>query len=319
MTAGAMVSAAAISTAAVVLLLKSSAVIVCVAIVARPRFARAAAARSLGWLAVFAMLAALPVATALAVWDVAGVDVPHDLLERPLSPLTGSGSLASALTTIWAIGAVWHVGRLLMDCHAASALARSAAIADGRMQSLLGLSTEQARVHQPVRIATTSALDAPAVVGWLRPIILLPTAALRWSDDEIIAVLIHELAHVRRRDWPMFLVERLLLALYWPNPLVWLAIRRAADARELAADQIVVRSGVDPATYAMRLIEVARSCTRQRLAALPLTSGRPLDERIRALFDPSPETPHPVWRLAPVVFVALVVAIVAIQPLRCIP
>src|SRR5436190_1554971 len=79
----------------------------------------------------------------------------------------------------------------------------------------------EAGVTRHVRVLVHEDLVAPFTYGVLRPAILMPADAQNWTDDEIRQAVIHELEHVRRADWPMHLLARVVCALYWFHPLVW--------------------------------------------------------------------------------------------------
>src|SRR3954463_2027201 len=94
--------------------------------------------------------------------------------------------------------------------------------------------------------------------GALEPRILLPAGADEWTDLRIGAVLGHELAHVRRHDWFIQLVGELARAMYWFNPLVWIACDRLRLESERACDDAVLGLGFDSTQYATELLELAR-------------------------------------------------------------
>jgi hypothetical protein len=104
--------------------------------------------------------------------------------------------------------------------------------------------------------------------GLRRPTILLPHAAKEWSEERVRAVLLHELAHVERRDWPWYLTARLACALYWWNPLVWLAAERMRAEAEGACDDQVLAAGMPASNYAAHLMALAPAARRQ---AVPTT------------------------------------------------
>jgi beta-lactamase regulating signal transducer with metallopeptidase domain len=108
-------------------------------------------------------------------------------------------------------------------------------------------------------VRISSAIEAPVVVGLLRPIILLPTASESWAEERMSAVLRHEFSHVRRFDGLALLLAQLACALYWFQPLFWLARTRLRRECELAADEAVIASGVRATNYAQHLLEIARS------------------------------------------------------------
>ena len=111
---------------------------------------------------------------------------------------------------------------------------------------------------------TKSLLDAgpgamPMTWGVLRPVILLPSEAPEWPAGRLRAVLLHELAHVARRDCLTLVMAELSLAMYWFHPLAWWAASRMRREREQACDDRVLTAGVGASDYAGVLVEVARS------------------------------------------------------------
>src|SRR6185503_17584551 len=100
--------------------------------------------------------------------------------------------------------------------------------------------TKGAGAAANVEVRATSELDSPAVLGLLRPTIVVPHAALDWPLERCRLVAVHELAHVRRRDVLAQAMADVACALHWYNPLVWIGARRLRIERELAADDAVL-------------------------------------------------------------------------------
>lgn len=132
----------------------------------------------------------------------------------------------------------------------------------------------------------TSAVPVPAVTGLLRPAILLPPATLeRLDEGELRLVLLHELAHLRRRDLWLNWLLALLQAVHWFNPILWWAFHRIRVEAEGAADGWVLhRCGAEtPSRYGealLRLLEVESSQLRRQF---PVWSG---SWRVRVICDP---------------------------------
>ena len=126
---------------------------------------------------------------------------------------------------------------------------------------------------------------APLTCGIARPAILLPATAARWSDVDIQRALVHELEHVRRSDWPVYVATRIVCALYWFHPLVWIAWRRLGLEAERACDDAVLRVS-ERTAYAQQLVTLARQHARP--SAIPVLSmaGRSdLSARVAAVLD----------------------------------
>ena len=129
----------------------------------------------------------------------------------------------------------------------------------------------------------------PLVWGWPRPTLLLPPEAAGWPAARLRAVLQHEAAHVRRRDWLTQALTQAACALYWFNPLVWLLAARLGAEAERACDDAVLLSGIPAADYAGDLLAVARGLGAGR----PVLSGTvamarraPVRSRLEAILDP---------------------------------
>lgn len=114
-------------------------------------------------------------------------------------------------------------------------------------------------IGQPVGIRFSDEISMPFAWGWRKPIVVLPSDAGEWSESQQRSVLIHELAHVARRDYPLHLIAEVACALYWPNPLIWLAARCSAMERERACDDLALQNGTPCDEYAKHLLHIARS------------------------------------------------------------
>ena len=119
------------------------------------------------------------------------------------------------------------------------------------LQSRLGL-------NRAIRYLECSWLEAPAVIGWLRPIVLLPIAALTGlSEEQLSAVIAHELAHIRRLDAFVNLFQILVETLLFYHPAMWWLNRRIRAERELCCDEIAVSLTGNRIEYARALTLMA--------------------------------------------------------------
>ena len=147
---------------------------------------------------------------------------------------------------------------------------------------ILGVSAECAAVLELKRLPLLCQADVPVPMTWggRRPIIALPPASADWPTDRLHAVLLHEMAHVKRRDWICHRFADFTCAIYWFHPLVWLTARRLRAESEIACDDLVLASGIPAPDYARHLLDIAR--------ALPPSSRRPPHPAAIAMA----QTPH---------------------------
>ncbi len=145
------------------------------------------------------------------------------------------------------------------------------------------------RVRQLPAIMKSPALSVPAAVGLWRPVILVPSAICdRLSENQWRDILVHESAHILRRDHVMVLLQSVIGAVFWMNPLVHLLNRRLVRAREEVCDNYVL-SFTDGRSYGKTLLELAELIPPAgRLAFSPGLLGVRwrLQDRISGLLDP---------------------------------
>jgi TonB family protein len=137
-----------------------------------------------------------------------------------------------------------------------------------------------------VELLEAPAGSMPMAAGIWKPAVFLPGDAAEWPDDRRRAVLAHELAHVRRGDAATQFLARIAVAMYWWNPLAWMAWREFLKERERAADDLVLASGLSAPDYATHLLEIARRLS-PAAASMSLAMARPsqLEGRMLAILD----------------------------------
>jgi len=116
-------------------------------------------------------------------------------------------------------------------------------------------------------------------------VIVLPGSAIRWSARRLDMVLSHELAHVHRHDNVTGAIAWLTVAIYWFNPLVWLAARKLRAEQERACDDHVLGRGISAPEYAQQLLDISRSVSAQNRLGLEsaLMRKSQLGERLMAI------------------------------------
>jgi beta-lactamase regulating signal transducer with metallopeptidase domain/biopolymer transport protein ExbD/C-terminal processing protease CtpA/Prc len=162
-------------------------------------------------------------------------------------------------------------------------------IADGPIAENFARLAASLRLGKRVTVAVCDRIAAPVLIGILRPIILLPPAAVTgYSPDEIEMVLLHELAHVRRWDNLINLLQRLIEALLFFHPAVWLVSNWVRREREACCDELVVARTQHPHAYAELLVALAAQMPRSVLfhpAASSAMAAGPLRSRIRRILQ----------------------------------
>ena len=132
----------------------------------------------------------------------------------------------------------------------------------------------------------------PMAAGIFTPSVLMPEDANRWPLERLRIVLLHELAHVKRRDCLTHVIAQLACALHWFNPLAWIAARHIRTERERACDDLVLACGTRGSDYAEELLEIARVMRGGRYpallagATLAMAHRSQLEGRLMAILDP---------------------------------
>ena len=220
---------------------------------------------------------------------------------RAEAPAVGvaSGPLFAALDFHWStwVFMVWLAGMLFVLVRMAIAHAgvhllvlRGTMVQDDDWRQLAGDVASRLGIRRLVRLRWSAWTAVPLSVGVWRPAIILPETAKLWDEQHRRTVLLHELAHVRRRDCLMQLLTQVACAFHWFNPLAWVAARQSRFERERAADDMVLLAGTQASTYAEILLETARSLHSARwtaVASLAMARHSQLESRLMAILDPS--------------------------------
>lgn len=172
-------------------------------------------------------------------------------------------------------------------------------------------------VKRRVDVLLSPDVSAPLSWGLRRPFILLDRKTVR-RDEEAEAVLAHEFAHIANADWPMLILSRLMLALFWFNPLAWLLDRRLAEQSEEAADMAAVRR-LDPGAYAQALLSAVALPRMRALPATPMVAASGLGRRIQRVLDDGARNrlSGSVWTM--LAGCSVLAATVAIASLQIVP
>jgi beta-lactamase regulating signal transducer with metallopeptidase domain len=151
-------------------------------------------------------------------------------------------------------------------------------------------------IRRRVCLLESTIVDVPTVIGWMKPVILMPASALAGLDPrQLEAILAHELAHIRRHDYLVNLLQTVVETLLFYHPAVWWLSRRIRAERENCCDDLAVSLCGDPYTYARALADLEELRTPGRHFVMA-ASGGSLVQRVRRLLGaPSHAGRAPGW------------------------
>ena len=145
-------------------------------------------------------------------------------------------------------------------------------------------SSSPLEIPVPVNVRSSPGLLEPGVVGFFRPVLLLPEGIAEClTPRQLEAVLAHELCHVRRRDNLTSAIQMIVEAVFWFHPLVWWIGARLVDERERACDEAVLSLGNEPKVYAEGILNVCKSYLESPLRCVSGVTGSDLKKRVRAI------------------------------------
>jgi beta-lactamase regulating signal transducer with metallopeptidase domain len=160
---------------------------------------------------------------------------------------------------VWSLGVLLFSIRLVWGCRQITRMRRRGAMPDEAIRTLVAALARRLGITQQVRVLIAADGESPSVVGWIRPVVLIPAAALLGlTAEQLEAVLAHELAHIRRHDYLVNLVQTLVETLLFYHPAVWWVSARMRHERELCCDDLAVGYCGDAVCYARALTRLER-------------------------------------------------------------
>ncbi len=217
----------------------------------------------------------------------AAIELSETVDAQPSAP-PPLASPAGLLAPAWLFGSAFSllvlgVGLVRLDWLAS----RAEPVSTGPWAAIARDVAREYALKRPVHLLQSDHPSLLVTWGLMQPRVIIPRAALSWSDDRIRIVLRHELAHIRRGDWVVQLAGEVLRAAYWFNPLLWIACARLREESEQACDDEVLSHVAGP-EYATHLLELARALKSEsapRVPAPAVARSSSLERRIRAMLD----------------------------------
>ena len=173
---------------------------------------------------------------------------------------------------LWALGAIIALARLArVYAGLRSIWQRSVPLTNVSCIDIVARSVAATRGTSEVSIRIMTDRDSvsvPLTYGAMRPVIVLPAGSETWPAERLRAAILHEAAHIRRRDWLIQTAVQVVRSFYWFHPLAWIAAQRLRLESEAACDDMVLSAGMAPKEYAKHLLDVAQ-CAHGALPYLP--------------------------------------------------
>src|SRR5215475_3145118 len=218
--------------------------------------------------------------------DIASASPRPWLSFRP-APVT---PLLPWMILLWLLGVVFFSFRLVGGWFYTQRLKSygTRPLEEGWEQTLRRL-CDRLRAPRPARLLESALVKVPMVIGWLRPVILLPVGALTGlTPQQLEAIIAHELAHIRRHDYLINLLQAVVETLLFYHPAVWWVSRRIRQEREHCCDDLAVVVCGDALTYARALLEMEQIRAAGPQLAVAANGGL-LMNRIQRLIGAQPQ------------------------------
>lgn len=218
--------------------------------------------------------------------------------------------LYGALTLIWLTGFLLLVVRWARpNLRLARAVRAGRRMGSSRETEMLGRVRSWLALNREVQVVVSPRFAHAGLWGIRKPVILLPDGATaRLSDDELAAVLIHELVHLERRDNLVVLLQRILTSLLWFYPLTWLIDIKLLEERERACDEEVLRLNQAAETYASGILKVVGACLDGPIAGASSIGGSSFKRRMADILSVEPPRTLGLRRRALTVAIGIVLA-----------
>jgi len=260
------------------------------------------------------LMVTLPTVTAIQLWSSASASLPSIVISnttvpaartpaslrgQPTGDRTAAASVPSSSRLLNSIRVdawlpmlvlTWLMGVLILSLRLMSGWvwvqrikSRGTSPAVGGWDHIADRLCRRLHIARRVRLLESTIVDVPTVIGWVKPVVLMPASALAGlSPHQLEAILAHELAHIRRHDYLVNLLQTVVETLLFYHPAVWWLSRRIRAERENCCDDLAVSLCGDPYTYARALADLEELRTPGRHFAMA-ASGGSLVHRVRRL------------------------------------
>ncbi len=199
-------------------------------------------------------------------------------------------SFVMMVVSVWAVVAAAVLAWLAYGSYSVRRIVRSATpLSAHEWQGTMIDIADRLELAAIPQLLRSETVTMPFACGLRQPTIVLPAECENWTIDRRSAVLLHELAHIRRRDMVGHTLGRLVCALYWFHPLAWTAARRLRAESERACDDLALGCGTRASDYAEHLLDIVTSVRNHATpsVAMAMATRSEFEGRMLAILDPT--------------------------------
>lgn len=197
-------------------------------------------------------------------------------------------SISTLLISLWALVGLSILAFPIIGSIKVHHSHKRASEPDSEMLKIHQLLVDRLEIQRKVVLKVANEDVMPMTFGLFRPVVVLPALAKSWSPDRLRMVLLHELAHVARKDCAWQWLCTLASAVYWFHPGMWIVSRRLYAEREAACDDVVLNAGHVGSSYAAELLDVSTGCRRDALAmcaGIAMSRSHRLEHRVKSILN----------------------------------
>ncbi|NIO81867.1 MAG: hypothetical protein GTN53_14825 [Candidatus Aminicenantes bacterium] len=165
---------------------------------------------------------------------------------------------------LWSAGLMFLLLKLFLGLYGTVRLTHQGVTMDGYpWKQLFLLFLRKTPLRKKVRLLRNDQVVVPMTWGVINPVVIMPAESQYWPVDQCSSILFHELSHVKRGDFLVRLLAKISCSFYWFNPLCWIVFRKLKREQEKACDEMVLKTGIKPSTYASYLLQMKKSIEKK--------------------------------------------------------
>jgi beta-lactamase regulating signal transducer with metallopeptidase domain len=211
------------------------------------------------------------------------------------------------VVSIWIAGAFLFSLRLIGGYWYISKLRNHAQTIDNAWSEKLQALADELQITKAIHLAESALINSPMVIGYLKPIVLVPLGMFNGlTTAELETIFLHELAHIKRHDYLINLIQSFIEVVFFFNPFIWILSGIVRDEREFACDDTVIRKHGNALAYAQALARLEESRISGNILALALADNKnQLLNRIKRIMERSFKPQMERNRIVPLVLLVV--------------